>query len=427
MSLLSSFEVAFAEARGPDGLFLSWHARRRARARRPLMGSSPDARRPPPSNLGWRFLTPLIIVWYSFSLLAIYTSKVILDSTPCAASLCALQLGAAALGCQIWSRLTPRGKDHDEQGRGPAPLTVAEYGIVCIIALSYSFGFVFTNAAYEFAAPAFVETVKAVEPLSTVALAAAILGEREHMLTLCSLVPLVLGVAMASGLGEGHVAAAFSAAGMTLSLASNLSFSARAIATKQLRTVHPSVAAVRSDLVLFYHVSRLGVLWLLPMAGMLDARALISALIGGSGGTDDGHNSSSSGGSSSSRRRSDLGDGGEADGGGSADGHAVKPEVLLFIILVNTTSHAAYNAISFAVLNRVSVSSHAVLNIVRRVFMIGGTALILGTPISTYNWSGIAVCVGGCLTFAKGKSGPQPVPARKSAASMARSARVHSV
>ena len=403
------------------------------------MGSSPDARRPPPSNFGWRFLTPLIIVWYSFSLLAIYTSKVILDSTPCAASLCALQLGAAALGCQIWSRLTPRGKDHDEHGRGPAPLTVAEYGMVCIIALSYSFGFVFTNAAYEFAAPAFVETVKAVEPLSTVALATAILGEREHMLTLCSLVPLVLGVAMASGLGDGHVAAAFSAAGMTLSLASNLSFSARAIATKQLRTAHPSVAAVRSDLVLFYHVSRLGVLWLLPMAGLLDARALASALIGGSGGTDDGHNSSSSGssssssssGSSSSSSRSDVGDGGEADGGGGADGHAdghaVKPQVLLLIILVNTASHAAYNAISFAVLNRVSVSSHAVLNIVRRVFMIGGTALILGTPISTYNWSGIAVCVGGCLTFAKGKSGPQPVPARKSAASMARSARVHSV
>jgi drug/metabolite transporter (DMT)-like permease len=369
------------------------------------MGSSPDARRPPPSNFGWRFLTPLIIVWYSFSLLAIYTSKVILDSTPCAASLCALQLGAAALGCQIWSRLTPRGKDHDEHGRGPAPLTVAEYGIVCIIALSYSSGFVFTNAAYEFAAPAFVETVKAVEPLSTVALATAILGEREHMLTLCSLVPLVLGVAMASGLGEGHVAAAFSAAGMTLSLASNLSFSARAIATKQLRTAHPSVAAVRSDLVLFYHVSRLGVLWLLPMAGLLDARALVSALIGGSGGTDDV----------------------EADGGGGADGHAVKPQVLLLIILVNTASHAAYNAISFAVLNRVSVSSHAVLNIVRRVFMIGGTALILGTPISTYNWLGIAVCVGGCLAFAKGKSGPQPVAARKSAASMARSARVHSV
>jgi len=394
------------------------------------MGSSPDARRPPPSNFGWRILTPLIIVWYSFSLLAIYTSKVILDSTPCAASLCALQLGAAALGCQIWSRLTPRGKDHDEHGRGPAPLTVAEYGIVCIIALSYSSGFVFTNAAYEFAAPAFVETVKAVEPLSTVALATAILGEREHMLTLCSLVPLVLGVAMASGLGEGHVAAAFSAAGMTLSLASNLSFSARAIATKQLRTAHPSVAAVRSDLVLFYHVSRLGVLWLLPMAGLLDARALVSALIGGSGGADDGHNSSSSGSSSSSSSsssRSDVGDGGEADGGGGADGHAVKPQVLLLIILVNTASHAAYNAISFAVLNRVSVSSHAVLNIVRRVFMIGGTALILGTPISTYNWLGIAVCVGGCLAFAKGKSGPQPVAARKSAASMARSARVHSV
>lgn len=372
-------------------------------------------------SLGWRFLVPLIVVWYSFSLLAIYSAKVILDACPCAATLCVLQLGAAAMGCQLVTRLAPPSKDHDQHGRGPAPLEAAEFAGVCAIAASYSCGFALTNTAIEFASPSFVETVKSSEPLSTVALAAAILGERERPLTLCSLVPLVLGVAMASGFGEGHIAAAFSAVGMALALASNVSFSARAITTKQLRHDHPGCAAVRSDTVLFYHVSRLGMLFLLPAAGFVDARALLFALLGantsnsGSGGSNDGGSSNSS--------SNAAGTGGDdADGGGGS--HTLGPHVLLFVLLVNSASHALYNAISFAVLNRVSVASHAVLNIVRRVFMIGGTALIFGTPISSYNWLGIALCVMGCLAFAHGKGGPQPLAPWKSVASMAR---LHSV
>ena len=350
-------------------------------------------------------LAGLITVWYSFSLLAIYSAKIILDSCPCAASLCALQLGAAALGCQLVARILPPDKDHNKHGRGPAPLAAAEYLAVCAVAAAYSSGFALTNAAIEHASPAFVETVKSSEPLSTVALAAVMLGERERPLTLVSLLPLVLGVAMASGFGEGHVAAAFSAVGMALAVTSNFSFSARAVVTKQLRQAHPSCEAVRSDLVLFYHVSRIGMILLLPVAAVIDARALILALVDAKRG-DSGH------------------DGAAGDGDRSLQRHA-----LLIALLVNCTSHALYNAISFAVLNRVSVASHAVLNIVRRVFMIGGTALLFGTPISSYNWLGIGVCVCGCFAFAHGKAGPTRtlVTARACAASMARDARAHSV
>ena len=48
----------------------------------------------------------------------------------------------------------------------------------------YTLGFLLTNAAFEFAAPSFVESIKVGEPLSTVALAALYLGERERPLTL---------------------------------------------------------------------------------------------------------------------------------------------------------------------------------------------------------------------------------------------------
>ena len=388
------------------------------------------------AGFSWRILAPFIFVWYGFSLLAICSAKIILDSCPCAATLCALQLGAAAAGCQLLARLSPDDKDHDQHGRGPAPLATTEYRRVSAIAVGYSSGFAFTNAAIEYASPSFVETVKSSEPLSTVALAAAILGERESPLTLASLVPLVLGVAMASGFGEGHVAAAFSAVGMALALASNVSFSFRAIATKQLRHAHPSCAAVRSDLVLFYHVSRIGCVFLLPIACVLDARALLLALLGiGSNDGSSSSGSSSSGGSSGSNGSSSS-SGSSGSSGGSISTHSAAdddsggagslgPQALLLVLIVNSASHALYNAISFAVLNRVSVASHAVLNIVRRVFMIGGTALMFGTAISSYNWLGVAICFAGCLAFAHGKAA---APSRASAASyQARNARLHSV
>ena len=351
---------------------------------------------------GFRVLAALITVWYSFSLLAIVSAKVVLNACPCAATLCALQLGAAVLGCQLVARLTPPAKDHDRHGRGVAPLATAEFAGVCAVAASYSSGFAFTNAAIEFASPSFVETVKSSEPMSTVALAAVFLGERESRLTLLSLLPIVIGVAMASGLGEGHLAAAFSAIGMALALASNVSFSARAVATKSLLLAHPHSALARDpDLVLFYHVSRIGLLLLLPIAGLLDVRVLINALLGlGVDGSSSSSNSS-------------------ADSNGSTGDERLTPQLLLLALAINGASHALYNAISFAVLNRVSVATHAVLNIVHRVVMIAGTALIFQTPIDPYNWLGILICVLGCLTFAHGKQS-QPARTLKSGSSPCR-------
>ena len=333
----------------------------------------------------------LIIVWYSFSLLSIVSAAVILEACKCAATLCALQLGAAALACRIISS--------SNYGHRPEPLESVAYSLTRAVAIGYSCGFALTNAAIEFATPAFVETVKSSEPLSTVALAACFLGERESTLTNVSLVPLVMGVAMASGLGEGHVSASFSAAGLVLSLASNVSFSARAIATKALLHSHPRSAVARSDLVLFYHVSRIGMLLLAPIAIVLDARTLASALSG-------------------------MGPS-AIDGGGQP----LSPGLLWMALLANCASHAIYNAISFAVLSRVSVATHAVLNIVRRVVMIAGTAVLFHTRIDAYNWLGIFICVFGCLAFARGKQteDSRVAKVRKRATYDAKHARLHAV
>ena len=93
------------------------------------------------------------------------------------------------------------------------------------------------------------------------------------------------------------------------------------------------------------------------------------------------------------------------------------------MLLLNGATHAMYNAISFAVLNRVSVATHAVLNIMRRVVLIAATAAIFGTAIDSYNWLGIAICVMGGLAFAFGKQ----QPSRPARAGASQSARLHAV
>lgn len=102
-------------------------------------------------------------------------------------------------------------------------------------------------------------------------------------------------------------------------------------------------------------------LLLLPLAVVLDARALVGAL--------------------------------SRDGGLR----------LALLLLANGCAHATYNGVSFAVLRRVSTASHAVLNIVRRVVVIGASAAFFGTYVSPLNWAGVAVATAGVVGFGRSK------------------------
>ena len=343
----------------------------------------------------------LVAVWYLASILAIVTCKSVLLTVACPATLCATQLACAAAGLRLM------GSGERTKSASLPPLAQPEFKLVLAIGASYCFGFLLTNAAIAYAAPSFVETIKSGEPLSTVVLAAAFLGERDSLLTLACLVPIVLGVSMASGFGGSDH---FSAVGFSLALASNFSFSGRAVLTKALRRYHPEARASRSDSVLFYHVSRLGFWLVLPVSLLVDAGVLKVALLGsgggGSGGDDDddgmppraivvsGTNSGSNGG----------------DGGGGGDGSSGGALHLLALLLANGCAHALYNGVSFAVLSRVTVTTHAVLNIVRRVALIAVTAVLFGTRVSAFNWAGVALAVAGCIGFARSKQQGGPVP-----------------
>lgn len=299
----------------------------------------------------------LIAAWYAASVLAIVTAKFTLQSVRMPAMLCLLQLTVAALLQRLYLAFLSGA----QAPRRPCTLG-KEVRLVRATALVYALGFALTNLALSTAAPSTIETIKSGEPIATVVLAALTLGERERLLTYATLVPTVVGTAMASF--GGH---ALGPAALLATMASNVAFAGRAVLVKALKRDYPGASCALSDVQLFYHVSRLGALLLIPLA-LADAYANWPELVA----------------------------------------QLAHSPMLGAAMLANSFAHASYNQLSFQVLSRVTTSSHAVLNISRRLCLIIITVAFFRTPMDLYNWVGVALAVGGVMGFAREKGRQQP-------------------
>ena len=295
---------------------------------------------------GGVLLTALMVCcWYGSALVAVTTAKLSVGTLKAPLVLCASQFFAAtALTTTVLAvRHEPRPPKESREA------TV----VTRWLALWYTLGFVFTNAALALASAPFVETVKAAEPISTVALAAALLGERESLGSYLSLLPVCAGVGMASMSGDSFNGGAF-----VLSLLANLGFSARAVLAKRLRSVQAGGGGGGDDVRLFFAVSVQGAMMLLPAAALVDGGTLLAAPAGFAWGA------------------------------------------YVARLALNGLAYSVYNLLSFMVLSRVNVATHAVLNAVRRLLMIVFTSYYFGELRTTLNTVGVVVAVGGVCLYA---------------------------
>jgi len=302
---------------------------------------------PAPSGLAATLV--LIVLWYTSSMLAITTSKLTMQAAKVPLVLCSVQFLSATL--IAGGTLVVQGL--------PCGLPGKERAMLVGVSVTYTLGFFFTNLAFSLAHASFVETVKSGEPISTVILAYVLLGEFEAPATYASLLPVVVGVGMASSGEAGGSFAAFAA-----TIGSNFGFSARAVFAKLLkRDFAESIPAV-SDVSLFYHISWMGLLALLPLAlaSEVDTLRVAFAEVG------------------------------------------FNPARFVSTMCLNGVMYTAYNQFSFMVLSRVSTATHAVLNVCRRVCVIGVTTLFFGTPLSPVNGIGVVIAVVGMFWFTRTKS-----------------------
>lgn len=219
----------------------------------------------------------------------------------------------------------------------------------------------------------FAETVKASEPLSTVALGAWLLKKHSSRFTYMSLIPICGGVALACiQTSEGHSqdsitgasTTAIAIGGFLLAAASNVCFSFRAVLAKQLSS--RQFAGLLDESSLFHHVSAMGLLVLVPCALLFEGWKVVSNLF--------------------------------------LPGDTFRLLQFIMLIALNGCAYTSYNLASFFVLSRAPVVVHAVLNVFRRVAIILVTAMVFGVKLHTINAWGIAVAVSGVLMFSIARS-----------------------
>jgi len=212
----------------------------------------------------------------------------------------------------------------------------------------------------------FVDTIKAGEPIATVALTVLFLSEESvPLVVFLSLLPIVAGVGISS-LSD----TSFNLLGFGMAMGSNLCFSARSICAKLLRS---SLGKSMDNANLFVHVNAYGALMLLPFVLYFEGTVLLTILMGG--------------------------------------GNPAK------LFVMNGMFYYLNNQMNFLVLEKVDAVTHGLINCGRRVANILFAIIWFGIPINLYNGIGITLALLGAFCYmqakqysSKAKAAPQFPP-----------------
>lgn len=268
--------------------------------------------------------------------------------------LCTIQFISATLATLLVLRFRRPTTSHPAV-HVPSQSQLMFQNLVYPISVSYTLGFIFTNIAFSVAPPSFAETVKAAEPISSVALGYFFFNEGTTSLTYATLLPICLGVGI-SCVDD----ATFHLWGFINAALSNICFSSRAVISKRLFSTFPGAI---DETQLFAYISRIGLLILVPLTILMEASD-VKALF--------------------TLEFSELWRFGQ-------------------LLLFNGMAYSTYNLMSFLVLSRTDLVTHAVLNVFRRVFIIGYTSWFFEMHLSLLNSCGVALAVAGVLLFALSK------------------------
>jgi len=314
------------------------------------------------------FVIPvMVLIWYSFAIAAVTLSKKIMMEVRLPNLLCTAQFLSAFVATNMLEDVMGSGHSQDGHLHGkevvrrtrPPNFTWQ----MAQIAVSYTFGFVFTNLAFSVVTASFAETVKSAEPISSVIMGFFVLSEVATLPTYLTLIPICAGVSISCFHDDG-----FALNGFLFAAASNLCFSARAVLAKKMLKQFPGAV---SEVEMFRLISLMGLGVLVPLTLVSEGAEIYAFFFSG-------------------------------------DATMTQTYIeLLSLLFLNGCAYATYNLTSFLVLHRTSLVTHAVLNCFRRVFIIVFTSIYFNVEISTFNMLGVAMAVLGVLLFSylRGREG----------------------
>ncbi|XP_054707544.1 solute carrier family 35 member E1 homolog [Uloborus diversus] len=200
----------------------------------------------------------------------------------------------------------------------------------------------------------YAHTVKATMPLFTVVLSRIVLGEKQTYKVYFALVPIIIGVLIATA-----SEISFNVIGLVSALLSTMGFSLQHIFSKKV-LCETNIHHLR----LLHILARLALLFFLPVWGLYDVRAIVQ---------DD-----------------NLFQGKD-------------PFLISFLIFCDGLCNFAQNIVAFSIISLVSPLTYSVCNAAKRISIIAVSLVLLGNPVTAFNFFGMMLAIFGVLMYNKAK------------------------
>ncbi|XP_042026560.1 triose phosphate/phosphate translocator, chloroplastic-like [Salvia splendens] len=218
------------------------------------------------------------------------------------------------------------------------------------VAVCHALGHVTSNVSFAAVAVSFTHTIKALEPFFNAAASQFILGQQIPLTLWLSLAPVVIGVSMAS-LTE----MSFNWLGFISAMISNISFTYRSIYSKKAMTDMDSTN-------LYAYISIIALIVCLPPAIIIEGPQLLKS------------------------------------GFNDAIAKVGLTKFITDLFWVGMFYHL-YNQLATNTLERVAPLTHAVGNVLKRVFVIGFSILVFGNKISLQTGIGTSIAIAGVAMY----------------------------
>ncbi|CAN6809266.1 unnamed protein product [Brassica oleracea] len=288
-------------------------------------------------------------VWYLLNIYYNIFNKQVLRVYPYPATVTAFQLGCGTLMISImWLlKLHPRPK-----------VTPSQFPAILQLAAAHTLGNLLTNVSLGRVNVSFTHTIKAMEPFFTVLFSVLLLDEWPSLWIVCSLLPIVAGVSLAS-----FTEASFNWIGFCSAMASNVTNQSRNVLSKKFMVEKEALDNIN----LFSIITIISFVLLVPVAILIDGFKFTPSQL---------HLATS-------------------------QGLTVK-EFCLMSLLAGVCLQS-YQQVSYMILEMVSPVTHSVGNCVKRVVVIASSILFFKTPVSPLNSIGTATALAGVYLYTRAK------------------------
>eukprot|EP00850_Spirogloea_muscicola_P000049 SM000001S04451 [mRNA] locus=s1:268294:271577:- [translate_table: standard] len=231
-----------------------------------------------------------------------------------------------------------------------APIDRETWMLLAPVAVCHALGHVMTNVSFAAVAVSFTHTIKALEPFFNAAASQFVLGQSIPLPLWLSLAPVVLGVSLAS-----MTELSFNWKGFITAMTANLAFTYRNIYSKKAMSGMDSTNV-------YAYISILSLALCIPPAIIMEGPALVNY------------------------------------GWSAAIAKVGQQKFFTDLLFVGLTYHL-YNQLANNTLERVAPLTHAVGNVLKRVFVIGFSIIVFGNRISTQTGIGTAIAISGVAAY----------------------------